>query len=210
MTTDKIHITEGEECMNRILKEAERLAEYEKYGPKDSIRLRLLAEEAVGMVKGIVGNLNADIWFDGDQEISTVCVKGTTEMDRSKFDELMSVSSTGSNTLAKGLMGKISEVIQLTFMNPGDISKYDLLNYGMVAPGLDEPDLYSYQMMQSNLWSLKQYREGLFDHKEESDDSAQAWDEMEKSIVGNLADDIQVGINRGTVEIKIIRKLTHN
>ncbi|MBQ7562620.1 MAG: hypothetical protein IJT16_01370 [Lachnospiraceae bacterium] len=210
MTTDKIKVTNDEACMERILTEAERLADYEKYGSKDSIRLRLLAEEAVGLVRGITGDIAAEIWFEGDSEVSRVCVKGKTEMDRAKFEELLSVSTTGENTLAKGVLGKLSEVMQLTFMSPGDLSKCAILNYGMMMPGPDEPDLYSFQMMQSNLWSLKQYRESLFDHREADEDNAQAWDELEKSIIGNLADDVQVGINHGTVELTIIRKLTRN
>lgn len=210
MTTDKLHVENNEECMERILAEADRLSEYEKYGAKDALRLRLLAEEAIGMLQGIVGQVDAEIWFEGDSEVSKICVKGKTDMDRAKFDELLSVSSTGENTLAKGVMGKISEVLQLTFMSPGDLSKCAILNYGMMVPGPDEPDLYSFQAMQSNLWSLKQYRESLFDHRDQDGDNSDAWDELEKSIIGNLADDVQVGINHGNIELTILRKLTHN
>ncbi|MCR5791293.1 MAG: hypothetical protein K6G83_15525 [Lachnospiraceae bacterium] len=210
MVTDRISLKNGENKMEQVLKEAERLSDYEKYLPKDAMRLRLLAEESIGMVRGITETLDAELWFEGDQEFCRVCVEGDTEMSRSKFDELMSMSFTGKNTLAKGLMGKINEVIQLTFMAPGDLSKCAILNYGLLEPEgvMANPEM-AFQTLQNNLWSLKQYRESLFDEKDSDADNAAAWDELEKSIVGNLADDVQIGINHGRVAVTIIRRLEH-
>ena len=210
MNTDKIHVDQDGGNIESILKEADRLSEYESYGPKDSMRLRLLAEETVGLVKGITEEFDAFIWFEGDKKECRVCVRGRTEMTLSKHDELMAMSFTGKNTLARGLLGKLKEVVELTFMSPGDIQNNVVLSYGTVP---SFPETYSadttmaFQMMQSNIWSLKQYRESLFDEKEEDDEAALAWDELEKSVIGNLADDVQIGINNGTVEITVIRKL---
>ena len=208
MTTDKIQISNDDIVYERIFQEMDKLAAYEGYGEKDSLRMRLLTEEAVGMVKGITEDIHADIWFEGDKESYQIHIEGKTDMSRSKYDELMSMSFTGSNTLAKGLRGKISEIIQLTFMSPGDLSKAALLNYGMIVPtdNLASPE-YAFQTLQCNLWSLQQYRQSLFDEKDLNGDNEQAWDELEKSIVGNLADDVQIGIDRGKVLVTIVKKL---
>ncbi len=209
MVTDRIRVMyDDDESYEKIVKEAERLADYENYGRKDTLRLLLLTEETLGMIRGITEGITADIWFEGDDSLCKVHVRGRTEMSRSKYEELMSLSSTGSNTLAKGLMGKISEVIQLTFMAPGDLNKTAVLNYGMLMPEAEEPS-YAFHTLQCNLWSLQQYRQSLFDEKDSDNDNAQAWDELEKSIVGNLADDIQIGIDHGEVDVTIIRKLEH-
>ena len=210
MNTDKIHVDEDGGNLESILEESDRLCEYEKYGPKDSMRLRLLAEETLGLVKGIAGEFDAYIWFEGDKKECRVCVRGRTEMTLSKHDELMAMSFTGKNTLAKGLLGKLREVVELTFMSPGDIQNNVVLSYGSVpafSESFSADTTMAFQMLQSNVWSLKQYRESLFDEKEGDDDAALAWDELEKSVIGNLADDVQIGINNGTVEITVIRKL---
>ena len=196
MNTDKIHVDEDGGNIESILQESDRLCEYEKYGPKDSMRLRLLAEETLGLVKGIAGEFDAYIWFEGDKKECRVCVRGRTEMTLSKHDELMAMSFTGKNTLAKGLLGKLQNNV--------------VLNYGSVpafSESFSADTTMAFQMLQSNVWSLKQYRESLFDEKEGDDDAALAWDELEKSVIGNLADDVQIGINNGTVEITVIRKL---
>ncbi len=212
METDKIHIDEGGSNIESILEEADRLSEYEKYSDKDSLKLRLLAEETVGLVKGITGEFDAFIWFEGDKKEYRVCVRGRTEMTLSKHDELMAMSFTGKNTLAKGLLGKIREVVELTFMSPGDIQNNTVLSYGSVpafADSCSADTTLAFQMLQSNVWSLKQYRESLFDERDADDEAALAWDELEKSIIGNLADDVQIGINNGTVEITVLRKLAN-
>ncbi len=208
MVTDKIHIENSEEVFAKIFKEVERLADYEGYKPKDRLRLRLLAEETVGMVRGITEEVNADIYFEGDNEICKIHMNGRTEMSRSKYDELMSMSFSGSNTLAKGVMGKIGEVLQLTFMAPGDLSKTALIHYGAMVPSesMSDPD-YSFHSLQCDLWSLQQYRQSLFDEKDANEENIEAWDELEKSVIGNLADDVQVGINKGRIELTIVRKL---
>ena len=210
MTTDHIAFNSSEKPIERILEEAERLASYENYGPKDSLRLRLLAEETVGMVNGITEDIEAAVWFEGGQDDCRIHITGKTNMSRSKFDELMLMSTTGKNTLAKGVMGKINEVIQLTFMSPGDLSKCAIINYGLLSPEDTMRDpTFAFQTLQSNMWSLKQYRESLFDEKDSDQANADAWDELEKSVVGTLADDVQIGINRDKVEVTIIRKLEH-
>ncbi len=208
MVTDRIPIANDEKTYNKIFDEVEKFSSYEKYLPKDTMRLRLLTEEAIGMVKGITEEIKADIWFEGDEEVCKIHIAGKTDMSRSKYDELMSMSFSGNNTLTKGLAGKIGEVIQLTFMSPGDIGKTALLNYGTLLPDEDLSDSgYAFQTLQCDLWSLQQYRQSLFDEKDADPENSLAWDELEKSIVGNLADDVQIGINRGKIEVTIVRRL---
>ena len=56
----------------------------------------------------------------------------------------------------------------------------------------------------SHYWSLDRYRSEVEEHRTEAS-AAQAWDELEKSIVGKLADDVLVGIRSDKVEL-IIKK----
>ena len=47
-------------------------------------------------------------------------------------------------------------------------------------------------------WSLQQYRESV-----KRDKKALEWDELEKSILGKLSDDVRVGVLSNRVEITI-------
>ena len=43
--------------------------------------------------------------------------------------------------------------------------------------------------------------------KAEKPEAAEAWDELEKSVVSNVADDVKIGIKGFQTEITIIKKL---
>lgn len=51
-------------------------------------------------------------------------------------------------------------------------------------------------------WSLRSYRENLPDKKS----AAEEWDELEKSIIATLADDVKVWLKSNTTEV-VIEKL---
>ena len=68
-------------------------------------------------------------------------------------------------------------------MSPDDLDYYSM---GIEA----DPLGYTEQ------WSLSNYRGKVKDNKE-------AWDELEKSIIANMADDVTVGIISGKVEIVV-------
>ena len=84
-----------------------------------------------------------------------------------------------------------------------------LANYAQSAgtSGISCPDMhYAYYDMgqfadpigYTNEWSLSVYRESARADEE-------AWDELEKSVIANLADDVTVGIIEGKVEIIVIK-----
>ena len=55
MQTDKIMVYSNGTGMEAALKEAEHFAQYQDLDHKSTLRLRLLAEETLGMVKAITG-----------------------------------------------------------------------------------------------------------------------------------------------------------
>ena len=55
-------------------------------------------------------------------------------------------------------------------------------------------DLHHY----SSAWSLNSY-------KEQASGQSEEWDELEKSIIANLADDVIVGVTGKKVEIVVVK-----
>ena len=57
-------------------------------------------------------------------------------------------------------------------------------------------------------WSMRQYETALSDRVAKDEPGAQeAWDELEKSVVKKVADDVKVYLRRGTAELVILKKL---
>ena len=64
------------------------------------------------------------------------------------------------------------------------------------------------QMYESYTWSMDDYRDQLRQrHELDQRDSQEEWDELEKSVVAKLADDVKVSIRGRNVEMTIIKNL---
>jgi hypothetical protein len=67
--------------------------------------------------------------------------------------------------------------------------------YGGFMPYYDNP-----------MWSLRAYTEGIQDGADTDEQKKEAWDELEKSIIANIADDVQIGVMGDRVKMVIYRK----
>ena len=104
---------------------------------------------------------------------------------------MIAVSANRKNSAALSFMGKIRDVAEnmLLFSEAPNDSDY-LCDY-------DNVDVhYTYA------WTLEYY---MKQQKERLTDYSEDWDELEKSIVAKLADDVIVGVRGKKVEI-IIKK----
>ena len=62
-------------------------------GKKNSLRLRLLTEEVLRLVKQIVGRNSVEIWYDGSKRVSHIVVLSSSDLSDVQMDELGSISS---------------------------------------------------------------------------------------------------------------------
>ena len=192
MKTDVFKIENDASSLERMLEETEKAAKYADLDSKQTIRLRLLSEELIGMLPSLLEYCSGEFWVECEGKKFelhvAVVVDDMLSTDR---DKLFSVSTSGKNAAAKGIMGKIRAAAEMMlaeyFSLPVDM-QYDFYNMGMAEP-------YYY----ANAWTLNQYRQSAQEQDEE------AWDELEKSIIANLADDVVVGIKGKKVDI-IVKK----
>ena len=198
----QLHISSNGDDTDEVLAEVESFANEMKLPSKDALRVRLLAEETLSMLTTMTGETEYAIEFVGNSDRCILKLETDTLMDAMKKDALLSVSSTGRNIYVKGIMGKIRDVFETAFTMPsgGVWTDNCALSMMMGYPG----DMYSAQFMDSVYWSLESYRNSV-----DAEDvlREEEKDELEKSIVSNIADDVQVGVREGHVAMNIIYKL---
>ena len=98
-------------------------------------------------------------------------------------------------------MGKIKDMIGVMLL-PKE-SGASMLTIGLMSLG--DPGGLKYDSETYN-WSMNQYKSGIENGRNEDESAADAWDELEKSIVANIADEIEIHINGTVVEITIDKK----
>ena len=175
-----------------------------KLDKRDTLRLDLLVEETLGMVKAMLDDFYGQIWCVADGKACEIHFEATSDMNADKKQELLSVSSTGKNTAAKGFMAKLGEVISGALHGMGntmDTYGQETIKYGIIHT----PSVLSANSDMMTIWTLQSYRSDL--SEAHSDDGAEeALDELEKSIVAKLADDVLVGVKGDRIDLVIKKK----
>lgn len=197
--SDQLYIDSTEEKASAAISVVDEFLSLQNLDRKKAIHLRLLAEEAVGMVKAMTGDFEALFWMEQEDGEYKVKLTVKTDMDREKKEELLSLSTSGDNTAAKGIMGKIREIIENSLLDLDSAlrqqSQYGGNNgYTYVGMGMLED---------APVWSLNSYREALEDKSDKDDTDGEAWDELERSIVASLAKDVTIGIKNNLVDMTI-------
>jgi hypothetical protein len=200
MKTDVIVVSNKGERMEAALNQAEKVAAYKGLSPKNALHLRLLTEELMGMMRSITGETQGKFWIEDEEDVYELHLLVSTRMNSEKREQLLAASSSGKNESAKGLMGRLRD-----FFDRGadeDIAGYTtpLLMHGAQAdsttPTLDWE------------WSMIRYQDALADCVRRDDSAArEAWDELEKSVVAHVADDVKVSIKGGKAEMIIVKKM---
>ena len=204
IVSDKFMVNSDAERMAAARYATENFAWQAKLDKRSTLRLDLLVEETLGMVKTMLDEFYGQIWFVADGRTCEIHFEVTTDMDADKKDELLSVSSTGKNAAARGFMAKLGEVISTALRGVGrtmDTYGQETMRYGIVhAPATMAPDV---DMM--TVWTLQTYRDDLNQDRAGDGVAEAALDELEKSIVARLADDVVVGIKGDRVDLIITK-----
>ena len=191
-------------CLKAVLAEVEKVTTYNGLEDKKALRLRLLAEELCGMLPGLIENFNGKFWAENDGDDYQLHVElMADDMNIDLRDELISVSKSGKNAAAKGIMGKIRAVAETMLLAASDPTLQTLpagefydyhgynMGFGYIDPTIAARTGYIYS------WSLFNYKTAVEEKKED------AYAELERSIVAKLADDIIVGVRGKNVEIVV-------
>ena len=198
MKTDVYRFEKNTAKIGEITDVVEKIAAYNGLGKDQELKLDLLSEELVEMLPNLLKYGNGSFWIENEgsrYEIHAV-VEPETLLPSEERARVMSVSSSGKNAAAVGIMNRIKEAAETLMANYA-------VTVGTSGTSADEHDRslhkmggYAYAAGKGEGWSLENYRQSAKDDDE-------AWDELEKSIIANLADDVTVGILGGRVEITI-------
>ena len=110
--------------------------------------------------------------------------------------EEFGIAKDKKNSAAVGIVGKIRNAIENFFLDEKRMEALALSSGSFVLDsGYYEGVEYSY------LWRLDEYRNNV-----KKEEQAEAWDELEKSVIASVADDVIVGVKRRQADIIIVKK----
>ena len=183
-----------------VEKIVEKTAVYNDLAKKQGLQLRLLSEELVGMLPELLNRYSGEFWIENEGNNYEIHATVTSAVYNSEErNKVMSISSSGKNVATVGFMGKVRGIVDAMLLSMADADPMS------VAPVMDAYYLDCPNDMLFSTWSLERYRMEL-QQLNETEKKEEYWDELEKSIVANLADDVTVGINGRVVDVVIKKK----
>lgn len=189
MQSNVIKITREAEALEKILTETQKTAVYAELDGKQTLRSRLIAEELMGMLKELSENFDGDFWIEQENlsfKFVTQLYLNET-MDKQTKDKFIDISSDKKNAAAKGIMGKIRDVVENLLYPNNAVYSSNFISYQLETA-----------VLLNDTWTLSRYK----DAQKANDEP---WDELEKSIIANLADDVIVSVKGNKVEIIIMK-----
>ncbi len=197
MKSNVCKIEKGTKDLAAILKESERVAEYNGLNHKQALQLRLICESLDGMLPNLIDDFDGELWIDFEDGVCKVNVSiQIPEFNTEKKAELIGIAKNKKNAAAVGIVGKIRNAIEDFFLVESSTDAFGVppalfhLSAGF-CEGVD----YSY------LWRLEDYRYSV-----KKEEKTEEWDELEKSVIASVADDVIVGVKGKRADIIIVKK----
>lgn len=188
MKSNVIIINQSEDNLNQILIETQKVSEVSSLNNKQILRTRLIAEEFISMLKELSTDFEGMFWIENENlafsYIAQIHINEAMDLQTKK--RFVEVSSAKKNT-TKGILGKIRDIVE-NLLYPENA----MYSSSFVAYQLESAVLLNDQ------WTLNKY-------KDAERNNAEPWDELEKSIIANLADDVIVSVKGRNVEIVITK-----
>lgn len=195
MKTDMIVVSSAGNQIEKALEQVEKVAAYKGLAPKDTLHLRLLTEEMMGMMRSITGEKEGEFWIEDQNGVYQLHLRVNTPMNFAKRDQLLSASKSGKNDAARGLMGRLRDF----FDQSADAPSIPLYHGEILGE-------YTGSTLDWE-WSMMAYQNELRSRVDKDEQAREMWDELEKSVVTHVADDVKVAIRGQQAEMIIVKKL---
>lgn len=178
MKSNLCTLHQNAEHLDDVFNEVDKCAAYNDLSRKRWLQLRLLAEELTGMLPALLQWSKGTFWLENEDSRYELHVSLTAAIETiEQRAQLLDLSTSGKNAAAVGISGKIRSAIEGALLSAHAEAVSDL--------SCDE-------------WTLTSYRS-------QARNEQAKWDELEKSIIGNLADDVIVAIRGKKVAITVIK-----
>ncbi len=197
MKTSRIVIYNDGRGMSDALSEVERFGADQGLNYKEALRLRLLAEEMMRMVRSMMGRFRGSFWAEGTEREAELYLEARARADYEPQRQLPAFPGRGENLMPRGFMGRVRGIFE-AFIISTDAAGLSLREYeGMITSG----DFNGF--MYDRMWTMSRFKNGTGESISGSGRAGWNGDEPGNSIVERMADEVLVGMHSDIVQVVI-------
>ncbi len=151
MKTAAIEIDSRGSGFEEALEETEEMAECNSLSREDSLRLRLLAEEMLNMIRMVAGDIKASFWIEREGCRYDLLITTKTILDRKKRELLLASATSGKNEASKGFLGKLRNAFELAMVSDKHCNQvhFERMQIDQGTQAAEEWDRYEQSILQN-------------------------------------------------------------
>ena len=119
MKSDIIKVNASGSGIKEALTQTEKIAEIKGLSQEDQMRLRLHAEEMMGMLQGLTGEVESEFYIEEENNDYVLHLSTNTEMYAEKRQRLVEATTENRNAAAVGITGKLRSLFE-SMLEPKD------------------------------------------------------------------------------------------
>lgn len=150
------------------------------------------------MQKGILGFVKGTFYVENQGKPYNLYLNADIRVDELTREKFVELSTGRRNEAYSGFMGKVRLSVDTMMNNAADdmyvADSLYCIDYEMGGASMLLNPIASYERM----WTLSTYRR-------ETQENTVVWDELEKSIVASIADEVLVGARSNYVDIIVVK-----
>ena len=180
MKTDIIIIDSQGRSFENAVEETNKVAVYLGLRVKDAQMQRLMMEEALSLLRSVIGDTQARFWIETEDQRIDLRLATEAMLSKEMQHKLIYSSTSQKNEAAKGIFGKLRDSIEQS------------LAYSEAA--------YTEEEISPEL--AKDLPDFVVTDPE--------WDGLERKLLRNMADDIKIAIRGNQVDITVSKDLSNS
>ena len=195
MITDKFLVDGSGKGWEEAMDEAERCGVYCGLEKNNTLRLRLVVEELLGLMKNTVGNFTGNLWVEkNENNVYRIHLTADVFVSMEQREELLSASKVSHKetanifTMIKNVWSDYLDAQSVIMSDPNSQMQVNIMGMDVTASGLP---MYS--------WSLNNYIDSMPEAEQKEKD------ELEKFILKSIADDLLVSVRKNYAELTAVK-----
>ena len=143
MKSDIIRIDNSGNGFQDALAQTTKTAQFRNLIHKETLQLRLCAEEMLSLARSVTGEMQATFWLESEGRKFDMHLSTKTVMDKEKRDNLIASATSRKNEAATTFLGKLRDAFEKAMVSEVDYNIPedaidDLANHPIVIPEWDE------------------------------------------------------------------------
>ena len=143
MKSDVIKIDNSGNGFQDALIQTTKSAQFRNLSHKETLQLRLCAEEMLSLARSVTGEMQASFWVESEGKQFDLHLSTKTVMDKEKRENLLASATSRKNEAATTFLGKLRDAFEQAMLSEVDYSipedaLDDLANHPIEIPEWDE------------------------------------------------------------------------